>query len=104
MRIEIEPNRENPELFQPYRISWIFRLCLIFTEFATSLKLQKIETAKSKPYYMYMSSLRVLEIAKLGLGDNLAHLRIVIFAKISRHENVLVCCNATQTFYLSRYM
>ena len=54
---------------------------LIFTEFATSLKLPKIDTAKNKPYYT--SSLRVLELAKIELGENLTHLPSVIFAKIS---------------------
>ena len=51
-----------------YRISGIFHVGLIFVEFATFLKLPKIDTAKSKPYYT--SSLRVLEIAKIGLGEN----------------------------------
>ena len=55
---------------------------LIFAELATSLKSPKIDTAKNKPYYT--SSLRVLEIAKIGLGENLAHLPCVVFAKISR--------------------
>ena len=67
-----------------YRISGIFRVCLIFTEFATSLKSPKIETAKNKLYFT--SSLRVLEIAKIWLGENLTHLPSVIFAKISRRE------------------
>ena len=67
-----------------YRISGIFRVGLIFAEFATSLKSPKIDTAKNKPYYT--SSLRVLEIAKIGLSENLTHLPSVIFAKISRRE------------------
>ena len=67
-----------------YRISGIFRLGLIFVEFATSLKLPKIDTAKNKPYYT--SSLRVLEIAKIRLSENLAHLPSVVFAKISRRK------------------
>ena len=33
-----------------------------------------------------MSSLRVLEIAKIGLSENLTHLPSVVFAKISRRE------------------
>ena len=57
---------------------------IIFAEFATSLKSPKIDTAKNNPYYT--SSLRVLEIAKIGLSENLAHLPSVIFAKISRRE------------------
>ena len=69
---------------QGYRISGIFRVGLIFAEFATSLKSPKIDTAKNKPYYT--SSLRVLEIAKIGLNENLTHLPSVIFAKISRRE------------------
>ena len=67
-----------------YRISGIFRVGLIFAEFATSLKSPKIDTAKNKPYYT--SSLRVLEIAKIELSENLTHLPSVILAKISRRE------------------
>ena len=26
MRIETEPNRENPEPFQPYKLNWIFEM------------------------------------------------------------------------------
>ena len=64
---------------------------LIFAEFVTSLKSPKIDTAKNKPYYtaykpFYTSSLRVLEIAKIELSENLTHLPSVIFAKISRRE------------------
>ena len=66
------------------RISGIFRVGLIFAEFATSLKSPKLDTAKNKPYYT--SSLRVLEIAKIGLSENLTHLQSGIFAKISRRE------------------
>ena len=64
-----------------YRISGIIRVGLIFAEFATSLKSPKIGTAKNKPYYT--SSLRILEIAKIGLSKKLTHLQRVIFAKIS---------------------
>ena len=64
--------------------SGIFRMGLIFAEFATSQKSPKIDTAKNKPYYT--SSLRVVEIAKIGLSENLTHLQRVIFAKISRRE------------------
>ena len=39
----------------------------IFAEFATSLKSLKIDTAKNKP--CDTSSLRVLEIAKIGLSE-----------------------------------
>ena len=67
-----------------YRISGIFRVGSIFAEFATSSKSPKIDTAKNKPYYM--SSLGVLEIAKIGRSENLTHLPNVIFAKISRRE------------------
>ena len=59
-------------------------MSLIFAEFATSLKSPKIGTAKNKPYYK--SLLRVLEIAKIGLSENLTHLPSGIFAKISRRE------------------
>ena len=65
-------------------MSGIFRVGLIIAEFATSLKSPKKDTAKNKPYYM--SSLRVLEIAKMGLSENLTHFPSVIFAKISRRE------------------
>ena len=51
----------------------------------TCLKSPKITTAKNKPYYT--SSLIVLEIAKIGIGENLTHLPIVIFAKISQRKN-----------------
>ena len=61
-----------------YRKLGIFHVGLIFTEFATSLKSSKINKAKNKPYYM--SSFRVLEIAKIGLSENLTHLPSVIFA------------------------
>ena len=61
-----------------------FRVGLIFAEFATSGKLPKIHSAKNKLYYT--SSLRVLEIAKIGLNENLTHLLSVIFAKMSRRE------------------
>ena len=67
-----------------YHISGIFRMGLIFAEFVTSLKSPKIDTAKNKPYYM--SSLRVFDIAKIGLSENLTHLPSVIFAKISQSE------------------
>ena len=35
-----------------------------------------------------MSLWRVLEIVKIGLGENLPHFTSIIFAKISRHENL----------------
>ena len=57
---------------------------LIFAEFATSLKLPKIQTAINKPYYA--SSLRVIDIAKIGLSENLTHLPSGILAKIARRE------------------
>ena len=69
-----------------YRISGIFRVGLIFAEFATSLKSPKIDTAKEKTYYT--PSLSVFEIAKIGLCENLTHLPSVIFAKISRREKL----------------
>ena len=59
-----------------YRMSGIFRLGLIFAEFATSLKSPKIDTAKNKSYYK--SPLRTLQIAKIGLSENLTHLPGVI--------------------------
>ena len=66
-----------------YRILGIFRVGLNF-EFATSMKLPKIDQANNKCYYM--SSWRVLEIAKIWLSENLTHLPSVIFGKISQHE------------------
>ena len=51
-----------------YCISGIFRVGLIFAEFATSLKSLKIDTVKNKPNYT--SSLRVNEIAKIELSEN----------------------------------
>ena len=68
---------------------------LIFAEFATSMKSPKIDTAKNKPYYT--SSLRVLEIAKIGHSENSTHLPIVIFAKISRREKFPIYGNKTET-------
>ena len=56
----------------------------MFAEFATSLKSPKTDTAKNKPYYSF--SLRVLEIEKKGLIENLTNLLSGIFAKISRRE------------------
>ena len=41
---------------------------LIFAKFETSQKLPKIDTATNQPDYT--SSLRVLEIGKIGLGEN----------------------------------
>ena len=52
-----------------YRISGIFRMGVIFAEFATSLKSPKIDTAKNNPYYT--STLKILEIVKIELGENL---------------------------------
>ena len=72
------------QVYRSYRISGIFRVGLIFAEFATSLKSRKIDTAKNKPYYT--PSLRVLEIAKIRLSEHLTHVPSVIFAKISRRE------------------
>ena len=43
-----------------------------------------MDTAKNEPYHA--SSLRVLEIAKIGLSENLTHIPSGIFAKISRRE------------------
>ena len=78
-----------------YRISGIFRVGLIFAEFATSLKSPKIDTTKNKHYYM--SSLRVLEIVKIGLGEKLTHLPSVIFAKISHCKKFPIYSTALLT-------
>ena len=65
-----------------YSITGIFRVGLIFAEFATFLEIAKNRhLAKNNPYCT--SSLRVLEI---GLSENYTHLPSVIFAKITRRE------------------
>ena len=61
---------------------------LIFVRFATFLKSPKIDTAKNEPYYT--STLRVLEIAKIGLSENLTHLQSVISPKIPDAKNFRV--------------
>ena len=66
-----------------------FAWVLIFAEFPAFLKSPKIDTVKNKSYYI--SSLRVLEIAKIGLSENLTHLPSVIFAKNSRREKFPIC-------------
>ena len=76
-----------------YRISGIFRVGLIFAEFENSLKSRKIDIANNKPYYMF--SLRVLEIAKIGLRENLSFLPSGISAKISRHEKFPIYSNSS---------
>ena len=74
--------------FLPYigNFSCGFNFCRVrdLPEIATSLKSPKIDTVKNKPYYT--SSLRDLEIAKIGLSKNLKPLPNVIFAKISRRK------------------
>ena len=57
-----------------------FSLGFNFAEYATSIKSPKKYTVKNKP--CYTSSLRVLDIVKIRLGENFTHLN-VIFAKIS---------------------
>ena len=57
---------------------------LFFVGLAISLKSPKIDTAKNKLYYT--SSLRVLEIAKIGLCEKLTYISSDIFAKISWPE------------------
>ena len=78
----ISPVRTDPDLVY---------VGFIFAEFKTSLKLPKIDIVKNKPYYM--SSLRVLEIAKIGLGENLTDLPSVIFAQISRRKKFRIYGN-----------
>ena len=72
------------------RIPYIgnFRVGLIFAKFATFLKSPKIDSAKNKTYLT--STLRVLEIAKICLSENLTYLQSVIFAKKSRREKFLI--------------
>ena len=70
-----------------YRVSGIFRVGLIFAEFATSLKSPKIDTAKNKPYYT--STLRVHEIAKIGLSENLTRMT---GQRILSGKCTVLCC------------
>ena len=84
-----------------YRISGNFRVGLIFAEFATSLKSPKIDTAKNKSYYTF--SLRVIEIAKIGLSEKLTQLPSVIFAKISRREKFPIYGN-NMSWHTTTYM
>ena len=69
-----------------YYTSIMFRVGLIFAEFATSLKSPNIYKAKNKPYLA--SSLRVLELEKIGLSENSTHLPSDIFATISLREKI----------------
>ena len=82
-----------------YRISGIFCVGLIFAKFATFLKSPKLDTAKNKPYRYYTSTLRVLEIAKIGLGENLTHIQSVIFDKNSRREKSRYTVGALNKVY-----
>ena len=90
-------------------MSGIFHVGLIFADFATSLISPKVDTAKNKPYDT--SLLRILEIAKIGLSENLTHIPRVIFAKISRRKNsrYTVCypvhpAPSTTYMYMKLYM
>ena len=76
---EVAVTSNNDQCKYAYCISGIFRVGLVFAQFATSLKSPKIDTAKNKPYYT--SSLRVLEIAKIWLSEKLTHL-LVYWGKI----------------------
>ena len=71
---------------------------LIFAEFATSQKSPKIDTAKNKSYYT--SSLRVIEIAKIGLSENLTHPPSGIFANISLRDKFPIYGNMKDFLYL----
>ena len=89
MKICLTPTSSVDQLYifichVTYCISEIFRVGLIFAEFSTSLKSPKLDTAKNKSYNT--SLFRVLEIAKIGLSENLTHFLSGIFAKISRPE------------------
>ena len=79
--------------YMTYCISGNFRVGLIFAEFATSLK-PKIDNAKNKSYFT--SSLKVIEIAKIWLGEKLIQLPSVIFAKISRQKKFPIYGNSFQ--------
>ena len=67
---------------------------LIFAEFVTCLKSPQIDRAKNKPYYTF--PLKALEIAKIGLSENLTHLPSVIFTKISRREKFPMYGNCSE--------
>ena len=71
-----------------YRISGIFRVGLIFAEFATSSKSLKMHTVKIR--HCYKSVLRALQIGKIGLSQQLTSLPGIIFAKIAWLENILI--------------
>ena len=59
---------------------------VIFAEFATSSKSLKINTAKIR--HCYKSVMRALQIAEIGLSEQLTRLPGVIFAEIARRENI----------------
>ena len=65
-----------------YPISGIFRMGLIFAEFTNSSKSLNMHTAKIRHYNK--SLLAVLQIVKIGLGEQLTHHPGVIFAKIAQ--------------------
>ena len=69
----------------------IYRISVVFAEFAT-LKSPKKDTPKKNPFYT--SSLRVNEIAKIGLSENLTHLPSIIFAKICRRQKFPIYGNS----------
>ena len=62
-------------------------------------EIAKIDTAKNKLYFT--SSVRVLEIAIIGLSENLTHLPSGIFAKISRRKKFPIYGILNDTKYLS---
>ena len=67
-------------------MSLIFRTYRIFADFATSSLSLEIHTGKIR--HCYKSLLTALQIAKIGLGEQLTDLLVVIFTKIARHENI----------------
>ena len=81
-----------------YRISGIFSRGFNFCWVCDSLKSPKIDTTKNKRFYT--SSLRVLEIRRIGLSENLTHLPSVFFAKIFRCEKFPIYGIYRENYYL----
>ena len=75
----------SPAFTLPYHTAGNFHVGLIFAVFVTSLKSPKIDTAKTKPYYMHVSPIRSHQITKIGLREKITQLHIIIFAKNSRY-------------------
>ena len=77
-----------------YHISGVFRVGLIFAKFATFLKSPKMDTAKNKPYYT--STLRVIEIAKMGFSPKIPDAKNSWYTVL---YNVAITCSYIYNFY-----